>query len=78
MGLHRGAALIPEHRLEAADLLQPGGKGPVELRPGPLGAVHVPGEAHHQLVHTVGLDQLHQLVQHPLGVPAVDHRGRPG
>ena len=72
MGVHRGPALIPQHRLQAGGLLHPAGKGPVQLRPGALCPVHIPGKAHHQLVHLIGLDQLDQLLQHHLRLPAVD------
>ena len=78
VGLHRGATLIPEHRLEAADLLQPGGKGPVELGPGAFSAVHIPGEAHYQLVHTVLFRKAGQLLRHHPLLPALDHRGVAG
>ena len=34
-------------------LLQRRGKGPVQLRPGSLGAVHIPGQPHGDLPHLV-------------------------
>ena len=78
MGLHGGAPLVPQHRLEAAGGLHLLRKGAVQLGPGALSAVHVAGEAHDQLLHPVLPHQPGQLRRHRLRLPAVDHRGKPG
>ena len=78
MGLHGGAPLIPQHRLQAAGLFHLGGKGLVQLRPGALGAVHIPGKPHHQLVHLVFLHQPGQLLRHHIRLTAVDDGGISG
>ena len=53
-------------------------KGPVELGPGAFSAVHIPGEAHYQLVHTVLFRKAGQLLRHHPLLPALDHRGVAG
>ena len=73
-----GPPLIPQHRPEPCGLLQLPGEGPVQLRPGPLRAVHVPWEAHDQLLHPPLPDQAGQLLHHHFRLPALDHRGIPG
>lgn len=75
MGVHGGAALVPEDDLHASDLLKLGGEGLVQVGPGALGAVHIPGEAHNKLVHLIFLYHTGQLLQHHLGLSAVDGGG---
>jgi len=55
--------------------LQIRGEGLIELRPGTLGAVHVPGEAHDDGLSALLPDQPPDLLQGPVPVPAVNHGG---
>ena len=60
---------------QTGGLLHLGCKVPVQLGPGPLRAVHVPGKAHDQLLHPVLGYQFADLLGHLVRLPAVNHRG---
>ena len=77
MGLNGGAPLVPEGHGKSHLLLHHGGKGPVQLRPWPFGAVHVPWKPHHQLLNAVLPGQPGQLVGHGLRPVALDNGGVP-
>lgn len=75
MGFDGGPALIPQVNRQAGGRLQLPGKVPVQLRPRPLGAVHIPGEAHDQLLHLVLPGQAANFRHRLLRNPAVDDGG---
>ena len=77
MGVDGGAPLVPEDHLQPRLLPQQLPEGGALLRPGALGAVHVPGIAQHQQLYVMLGDETPDAGEHLFLLAAVEHVGVP-